>query len=172
MATKKETRHEVTRVALTIHKPFDTVLKRLESSIVQKTAMAGVELFKHNSSLEDWEAEAKVHAGPHDFMQFMDFDHAAWIHLYGVHAGKQARRIILGNPLIAITMMKHDVDAGLFVPVEAYVVERGIGETDVIYIKPSTLIAGYPGADEKLKEAAEALDAKFARLWDWVAEEE
>lgn len=36
----------------------------------------------------------------------------------------KSKRIILGNPLIAITMLKHDMTAGLAVPVELLVLEK------------------------------------------------
>jgi hypothetical protein len=44
--------------------------------------------------------------------------------LYEVGGGLQAKRIISGNPLIAITMLKHDLTAGLAVPVELLILEK------------------------------------------------
>jgi uncharacterized protein (DUF302 family) len=40
-----------------------------------------------------------------------------------VGGGRKCKRILLGNPLVAITMLKHDMKAGLSVPVELLVVE-------------------------------------------------
>jgi len=90
------------------------------------------------------------------------------MHLYGVHGGKQATRIVFGNPQIAITMLRHDVTAGLFVPVEALLVERD-GGTEIVQIKPSTLIAGADGSSEELEAAAKVLDGKLEELWAYVA---
>lgn len=56
------------------------------------------------------------HVGPSGFMLFGVVDHGAWITKVGVP--RKAIRVILGNPLIAITMLRHDVTAGLFAPVE------------------------------------------------------
>jgi hypothetical protein len=36
----------------------------------------------------------------------------------------KALRVILGNPLIAITMLRHDLTAGLFAPVELLLLEE------------------------------------------------
>lgn len=91
--------------------------------------------------------------------------------LFGVHAGKKATRVVFGNPLIAITMLRHDVNAGLFVPVEALIVEREEQLTEVVQVLPSSLIAGVSD-DAELKAAAEALDVKVAKLWEWVGGEE
>ena len=50
-------------------------------------------------------------------------------------------RWIIGNPLYAITMIRYDITAGLFAPVELLVTENidGAGAT-VTYVRPSSLI--------------------------------
>jgi uncharacterized protein (DUF302 family) len=74
------------------------------------------------------------------------------------------KRIILGNPLIAITMLKRELTAGLFVPVEILVMEKEKnGGTEVIYTLPSCLIAGL-NKDEELVKAVKALDGKLEVL--------
>jgi exonuclease V len=103
-------------------------------------------------------------------MRFYEIRHGAWMGLYGVHVGKKASRVVFGNPMIAITMLRHDVRAGLYVPVEALVVEREEGLTEVVQDLPSSLIGG--GEDNvPLREAAEELDRTLEKLWEWVAEE-
>jgi uncharacterized protein (DUF302 family) len=84
------------------------------------------------------------------------------------------KRIILGNPLIAITMLKHDTSAGLYVPVELLVKEKEDGGTDLIYNIPSNLIANesVEGKPVELRKAAEVLDQKLRALLLWVAGEE
>lgn len=74
----------------------------------------------------------------------------------------KSKRIILGNPLIAITMLKHDMTAGLAVPVELLVLEKK-GGVDLVYQLPSALIAGL-NQDENLVSAVEALDRKLEKL--------
>lgn len=59
-------------------------------------------------------------------------------------------------------MLKHDINAGLFVPVEILVLERKEG-TEITYDLPSGLIAGL-NKDPELVKAAEILDAKLAGL--------
>jgi uncharacterized protein (DUF302 family) len=75
----------------------------------------------------------------------------------------KCKRIILGNPLIAITMLKHDMTAGLAVPVELLVLEKKEGGVDIIYQLPSALIAGL-NRDEELVKAVEILDGKLEGL--------
>lgn len=130
--------------------------------------------------------------GPHGFMFFAEIDHGNWIQLFmpssndsGAEENKksavarQCKRIILGNPLIAMTMLQHDLNAGLAVPVELLLVEQdeeeeeeGEGEkksgTRILYQLPSALIARV-NTNPELREAAEKLDEKLEALVKHVA---
>ena len=72
-------------------------------------------------------------------------------------------RLILGNPLYAITMIRHDITAGLFAPVELLVVEESDRRgASVTYVRPSSLMVIED--NPPLLEAARALDAKLSAL--------
>jgi uncharacterized protein (DUF302 family) len=132
MATRTETTYQVTRISRTIDKPFDQVLERLHSSIKQPSS-AGLGILDHLQSKEVFEKVTNAALGRHEFMQFQQFDHGSWMALYGVNGGRKVTRIIFGNPQIAITMLRHDVSAALFVPVEVLIFEREDGKsTDVV----------------------------------------
>ena len=106
------------------------------------------------------EVEARL-VGESGFMLFSEFDHGAWINKFGIH--RRVSRWILGNPLIAITMLRHDIGAGLFVPVEILLTDRleEPGST-VSYVRPSSAIA--VEENPPLLAAAQALDAKLDML--------
>lgn len=110
----------------------------------------------------DWESfrtRVESHVGPSGFMLFGLFDHGAWITKAGID--RKVLRVILGNPLIAITMLRHDVTAGLFAPVELLIVDEA-GGSSLTYVKPSSLMLVEPHPE--LLSAAEQLDAKLAAL--------
>ena len=111
-------------------------------------------------SWESYEQAVQSHVGPSGFMLFGLFNHGGWISKAGVH--RKVMRVILGNPLIAITMLRHDVTAGLFAPVEVLLTDEGDGRSSLIYIKPSTLMV--VEHNPELLGAAEKLDAKLAAL--------
>nr|WP_231990692.1 DUF302 domain-containing protein [Mycobacterium sp. 852002-30065_SCH5024008] len=96
-------------------------------------------------------------------MLFGVVDHGAWITKVGVR--RKAIRVILGNPLIAITMLRHDVTAGLFAPVELLLADEGAGSS-LTYVRPSSLIVVEPNPG--LLGAAEQLDAKLASMAEKV----
>ncbi len=102
-------------------------------------------------------------------MLFALIDHGAWITKAGID--RKVMRVILGNPLIAITMLRHDVSAGLFAPVEVLVIDEGEGRSSLTYVKPSSLMVleRDPAPNPELLSAAKELDAKLAALATKVA---
>jgi uncharacterized protein (DUF302 family) len=108
----------------------------------------------------DYQAKVEPHVGPSGFMLFATFDHGGWLPTAGVN--RKALRVILGNPLIAITMIRHDVTAALFAPVELLVVDESGNRSSITYVRPSSLMV--IEENPPLLDAARALDAKLEAL--------
>ncbi|MCV7424695.1 DUF302 domain-containing protein [Mycobacterium yunnanensis] len=115
----------------------------------------------------DWasyEHAVEQYVGPHGFMLFATFDHGAWIGKAGID--RRVLRVIVGNPLIAITMLRHDITAGLFAPVELLLTEEDGDRSALTYVRPSSLMVVEP--NPPLLEAALALDEKLAAMAESV----
>jgi uncharacterized protein (DUF302 family) len=94
---------------------------------------------------------------------FGEIAHSTWLRKYlGREDVPEMRLYTLGNPLIAQTMMRHDVLAGLYVPPRVAVVADGEG-TLVVFDLPSALIA-VGDCKPALKEAVQELDRKLEAL--------
>lgn len=146
-------------------------MKRLHSSIIS-SADPGQGILSSVASLETWENAVKSRLGPHGLMHFMEIPHGDWTSLYGIHVGKQCTRVLLGSPIIASKMIPYDLRAVFFSP-DALVMEREDGQgVDVVYLEPSSLVAGYHEADLELKKVAKESDKMITELWRWVAEED
>src|ERR1700730_6699816 len=99
--------------------------------------------------------------GESGFMLFHEIDHGGWLQKFGIN--RRTVRWICGNPLIATPMIRFDIPAGLFAPVEILVTEKESGPgTTITYVRPSSLMV--IEENPPLREAAEALDEKFAAL--------
>jgi uncharacterized protein (DUF302 family) len=109
---------------------------------------------------EAYEREVRSHVGPSGFMLFATLDHGGWIKKTGID--RKALRVVLGNPLIAITMIRHDLNAALFVPVELMITEEEDGGSALTYVVPSSLMV--VENNEPLREAALDLDVKLSAL--------
>lgn len=170
MASVKRETYTGTRITFSTPSPFEEVIERLNTSIHNPSSPSWSEVASAiKPSSPSFNAAAfttliQSALGRHDFMKFNEFDHGSWVPLFGVGDGRRAKRIVLGNPLIAITMLKHDMGAGLYVPVELLVLEsENKGTTDVVYQLPSGLIAEGRGSEE-LMAAAQVLDGKLEKL--------
>ncbi|OMC13566.1 hypothetical protein A5735_12160 [Mycolicibacter heraklionensis] len=120
---------------------------------------------KNHRSWESYRDQVESHVGASGFMLFATFDHGGWIQKAGID--RKVLRVIIGNPLIAITMLRHDVTAGLFAPVELLLVGEENDGSSLIYVKPSSLMVVEP--NPALLAAAEELDVKLAALARKVA---
>jgi uncharacterized protein (DUF302 family) len=147
------------RVRYDSAKSYERLLADLLADIGERPVPID-DIGKSSDSWESYEREVQSHVGPSGFMLFGLFNHGGWISKAGIH--RKVMRVILGNPLIAITMLRHDVTAGLFAPVEVLLTDEGDGRSSLIYIKPSTLMV--VEHNPELLGAAENLDAKLAAL--------
>jgi uncharacterized protein (DUF302 family) len=118
-----------------------------------------------SQSWEAYERQVQPHIGPSGFTLFSTFDHGAWLRIAGIN--RKVLRVILGNPLIAITMIRHDVTAALFAPVELLLLDEPGGRSSITYVRPSSLMVVEENAP--LLAAAEGLDAKLEALVAKVA---
>jgi len=161
MATTETKRFEGARLIVTTERTFDQVIDSLTSLVGQTPIVQFGELARRANSREEFEHAVQGFVGTSDFMKFGEINHGAWLGLFGIH--RRVVRWIFGNPLIALTMIKHDVTAGLFAPVEMLITELddGVGAT-LTYVLPSSLMVIED--NPSLRAAAEALDQKVAAL--------
>jgi len=116
---------------------------------------------------EDFEKRVREHEGKSGFMKFLLVDHGAWLPHMGIN-GKKARMYTIGNPLIAETMIKHDLRVGLNVPVRLLIYENSNdGTVRLAYDLPSSLMSRLKNED--VTTAAKKLDAKLQDLCERVA---
>jgi uncharacterized protein (DUF302 family) len=101
------------------------------------------------------------HAFGSGFMLFLKLDHGAWMAKLGLRA--RAYLYILGSPLIARTMIEHNIGVGLNVPVRVLIYEDlNTGAGRLAYDLPSSLMARL--ANERVTAAAKRLDEKLSAL--------
>lgn len=140
---------------------FDEVMATLRELVGNATIKQVNEHGSGGATREQFEKRIHALEGESGFMLFFEIDHGQWMQAYGIRG--KVMRWILGNPLIAITMLKHDIRAGLFAPVELMLIENegGNGST-LIYDVPSSLMV--IEENPPLLEAAHALDKKLLAL--------
>jgi uncharacterized protein (DUF302 family) len=111
-------------------------------------------------SADDARARIEAMAGSSGFMLFGTTDHGLLLTL----AGQQRKGVqyILGNPLIAIEMTRHNLAAGLYAPLRVLVYEDDRGRTCLEYDKPSSLFGQFN--EDRIASVASILDRKLEDL--------
>jgi uncharacterized protein (DUF302 family) len=110
---------EAKRVRVESKRSFEEVRERLRREVPKTMPIEAYSAAMEKAgglNLETFERVVQTQLGESGFMLFIEFDHSLWLPLYGIQ--RKVVRWVLGDPLIAITMMRHDVEAGLFAPVE------------------------------------------------------
>ena len=150
------------RTEVTTSLGFDEVLARLHAQMGRASVQDIVALAKLPVTEAEYVREVGTRfVGDSGFMLFAEIDHGGWLSKFGIN--RRTVRWILGNPLIAVTMIRHDITAGLFAPVELLVTEAEDEQgATVTYMRPSSLMMVED--NPPLLEAAQALDEKFDAL--------
>jgi uncharacterized protein (DUF302 family) len=140
-------------------KSFDEVVAAFEVAVGSVEEKEYQALVAAAQSAAEFEAVIRSREGSSGFMRFLTVDHGRWLAKIGLHF--KARMYTIGNPLIAQTMIRHDIAAGLNVPIRLMIYEEG-GTVRLAYDLPSSLMSGLKNAE--VTAAAEALDAKLIAL--------
>lgn len=147
------------RIRFEAETSFDQTLDRLLSDVGRLPLNINA-IAKRFPTWDAYREEIERHVGPSGFIHFATIDHGAWISKAGIN--QRMVRVIIGNPLIAITMIRHDLTSGLFAPVELLLIEESTA-TSLIYVRPSSLMVTDP-VNEDLRLAAVELDLKLENL--------
>ena len=140
---------------------FDEVVAAFEKAVPLIEGDALREIVGAPATTNGFESRVRTLEGPSGFMRFLDIDHGAWLSLIG--SPTRCKLYIFGNPLVAHTMLQHDLGVGLNVPVRAMICEdQKTGKTRFAYDLPSSLMARL--GNQKVNAAAKHLDEKLAAL--------
>jgi len=154
------------RLTFDSNKSFDDVLSSLLADVGDKPVLLN-EVAANSESWDSYKKEIESHIGPSGFSLFAIIDHGAWIKKVGIR--KKVMRFIIGNPMIAITMLRHDLTAGLFAPVELILIEEDNGRSSLAYVRPSSLMV--VAKNDALLDAAKELDSKLLAFAQKVTSE-
>src|SRR5438132_8988832 len=142
-------------------RPFEEVINAFESAVGSVEDIGFPALLTKTKNSDEFEASVHSREGSSGFMRFLTVDHSVWLNRIGLSA--KAKMYTIGNPLIARTMLEHNIAAGLNVPVRLMIYEEPATRTTrVTYDLPSSLMSGLK--NEKVTTAAKKLDAKLIAL--------
>jgi uncharacterized protein (DUF302 family) len=148
---------EVRHVSLKIASDFDSFTQRFEQLLGRFDYALYHALDADPQAVEK---RLKESEGEEGLMLFNIQDHGKLLGIFG-NPGK-AKQYILGNPLIAITMTRHDIRAGLYAPLRVLVYETDAHSTRVDFDQPSSLFGQFNNPE--VTAVALSLDTKLANV--------
>lgn len=149
------------RLEIATEQPFAQFLEAFTAAVppIDMTRLA--ELVDDGGTWEDVTAEIQAIA-PYDFMIFSSIDGRRLTKASGTMSGFVAFE--MGNPVIAETMAKHDMNAMLYAPLRVLVRQADDGTAMFVLDQPSVVFAGL--ARDEITAVGHDLDAKVANLLD------
>lgn len=158
---------EIERISLVSSKPFEEVLASINAGISHPNMAELFPSIQRSTSVKEMEDMIHKAIGPSGLMLFAKFDHGGIVYKGNYKHGCGVVRMLIGNPLIMASMVRHVPDAGSYAPVTVLVDERSDG-VHLAYDRMSSFLASY-GNSEALKIASE-LDAKIETLLQGAAD--
>ncbi|HEV3121417.1 MAG TPA: DUF302 domain-containing protein [Isosphaeraceae bacterium] len=141
---------EANKAFAEVTKSFERRLGKFDPAVLRSTALEP----------ESTRSRIEAMAGKSGFMLFDTMDHGAILSLFGVK--KLAVQYVVGHPLIAIQMTRHNVAAGLYAPLRVLIYENVQGKTCLEYDKPSSLFGQFH--NQAIDAVAATLDQKLEDL--------
>ena len=102
----------------------------------------------------------KEMSGEEDLMLFEVLDHGNLLNIIG--SPRKAKQYVIGNPLTAIEMTRHDIRAGLYAPLRMFVYETDNQSTRIDFDQPSSLFGQFNNPN--VTTVAQSLDKKLVNL--------
>jgi uncharacterized protein (DUF302 family) len=140
---------------------FDAVVAAFEASVGPGDGKTFQSVVDEAKSADNFAERIRAAEGSSGFILFLKVEHGPWLARMGI--GGRASMYTIGNPLIAQTMIRHNIEVGLDVPVRVLIYEDAASKTGRIgYDLPSSLMARLK--NEQITAAAKLLDDKLAAL--------
>jgi uncharacterized protein (DUF302 family) len=154
-----DSRFPVAHVRLETDKPFEEVTEGFERQLGRYDPEAARSLLAGGDP-EEARARIAAMAGPSGFMLFGTIDHGSLLRLAGQN--RKAIQYVVGNPLFALEMTRHDIRASLYAPLRVLIYEDEQGRTCLEYDKPSSLFGQF--GDDRISPTANLLDSRLEVL--------
>lgn len=144
---------------------FEDVVRSFEAAVGHADPKKFFEAVAGASSTAEFETRMHAFEGSSGFILFFAADHGGWMSRIGLEA--KSKMYVIGNPLIARTMIRHDPGVGLNVPVRVLIYEDAHGVCRLAYDLPSSLMARLKNTE--VTAAAKELDRKLIALAEAAA---
>ena len=129
---------EIRHVSVEVNADFDSFTEALAQLLGRFDSSLNKDFETNPRSVEE---RLKASAGEEGLMLFNVQEHGRLLNIVG--SPRKAKQYVLGNPLIAVTMTRHDIRAALYAPLRVLVYETDDHSTRVEFDQPSSLFGQF-----------------------------
>jgi uncharacterized protein (DUF302 family) len=140
-------------------KAFDEVIRAFESQL-NGWEPDVLDALASGGDIEAVKARMEAMVGPSGFLLFSRIDHGALLRV--TSQTRKAVQYVVGNPLFALMMTRHDIRAALYAPLRVLVYQGEDGKTCVEYDTPSSQFGQF--GDERIDATAAMLGQKLGTM--------
>ena len=152
----------IQHITVASRRDFTATIHEFEKQLGTFDPEAVKPLGQPNPQIDQIKAKLEAMAGSSGFMRFgVIHNFGDLLALAGKPAGK-ANQYVIGNPLIALQMVRHKLGVGLYVPLRVLISEDASGVTHLEYDLPSSLLDQFNSPE--VNEVARMLDQKLNAL--------
>ena len=151
----------VRRVTVTSTRPFESVVAAVEAAIGHPNMSDFSRQLAGSKTYAEMEKVVQAAIGKSGLMEFARFDIGAVAAKELGPGASKSLRLVAGNPLIMLAMVRHVPDAASYAPVTLLIDERADG-VHLSYDEMASLLAPY--SNSEALQVARDLDAKVEAL--------
>ena len=151
----------IQHVAVSTETPFDLFRSNFEKHLGRFDFASYQKLVNESPSAETLQNYFAANGNSDRLLFFSTYDHGSLVSALS-HQPQKAVTYIVGNPMIAAQMTKHDLRAALYAPLRVLVYADDAGQAHIEYDLPSSLFGQFGNSD--VTKVALALDEKLAKV--------
>ena len=152
------------RIEWVIDQSYSKTIRRL-NSILKKPGLFRIGFMLKFKQKNKFITYINQNTGVLGLMILGSIPHGLILSLSGEH--HRAKQFLIGNPLIALSMMKIHPEAGVYAPLRVMFTENDSGKTVITYEKPSTLFGQWN--EQIFQDTGKLLDEKMETLIRLIA---
>ncbi|KAF2736688.1 hypothetical protein EJ04DRAFT_148947 [Polyplosphaeria fusca] len=151
----------IIKLTCSFNDTYEAIIQRFRLQVPQ------LDILRIRTATSDEDVKQAVEAArsPSGFVLFAEYNHAGWMRHFMTQGGslRRAHRFTFGNPLYALSVLQHNIQAALRIPLDCcFIEELEDKRTQMIVDLPINLLA--EDNDNGARQAGAELEAKLLSL--------
>ncbi|KAK7188534.1 hypothetical protein DPSP01_005500 [Paraphaeosphaeria sporulosa] len=153
----------ITKLSCHFNDTYDTIIQKFRLQVPL------LDISRMRAATKDKEISQAVEASgsPSGFVLFAEYNHAGWMRHFTIHGKplQRAHRFTFGNPLFALPVLQHSIQAALHIPLDCcFIEELDRKRTKMIVTLPTTFLGSTEVDVDAARLALAEIEGKLLTL--------